>query len=205
MEKVIAALTKLRDEVTRTNIHKPSKLYLFEEVLFAFYDFGRSGQQPTKEECDIVGRLIKDTAPLLEFGLLGLAWPFDFDRGGDYFVYRSGIQFLFDICDSFPISDDEGYLGESLKLTKESESLQNLDEETENWIYQFDIFPVSPYEGLDLKESLKLIKESEYLQDLDEEIERWKSEPNVTWESMIYSQEELERPVGVPQTHIWWY
>ena len=163
MERLIAALTKLRDEVGCLPLVKNSRVYLFEQVLLKLYDIGRSGQQPTKEEYSKVAPLIKDIVPLLEHGTFILGNHFDHDQGRPYLVYRSGIEFLFDIFDSFPVSDVE-----------------------------------------ELGESLKFIKESESLQSLDEEIERWKYDPITGIETIVYSEEELTRPVGVPDTHIWW-
>ena len=73
--------------------------------------------------------------------------------------------------------------------------------------FLLDDFKHWPVEDHTLETYLSIFKESDSLETFDEALEDWKENPYIctaSYDSLIHSKEELERPSGVPPTHTWW-
>ena len=121
----LRTLSKTKNPLTKLN-------YLTEKVFESVYTYKLSAEHLDKEKCATVGSLIKKNLHNLDNCVFSLGLSFDQDRGNYNLILRSGIQFMLDDLNKFPVSKSEE-LGDSLKHLSDSESLQSFDETLEDW------------------------------------------------------------------------
>jgi hypothetical protein len=57
-----------------------------------------------------------------------------------------------------------------------------------------------------LEKHLKIFVEGDSLETFDEALEEWKEDPPyLSFDSIIFTEKELRRPDGVPDSHTWWF
>jgi len=129
LKNLIQTLKHLKNEKT-TNLSRQNAAT---KVLEAIYVFGIN----PKVNLDLndqltAGTLIKDVVKDLDRCIFNLGYNFDPDRGRYNLVLRSGIQFLLDDLNSWPVSEDE-QLEPHLKVFVDGDSLETFDEAIQSW------------------------------------------------------------------------
>lgn len=99
---------------------------LVEQLFESFYKIGKSGQQLTEDQVSQVVKSVEEIQSEIDDCVFTLGLEFNSDRGSDYLILRSGIQFL---LDGFPGAKRTGPFLNDINL----EYLESFDEELTNW------------------------------------------------------------------------
>ena len=127
-KKLIDTLTII-NKIDKTFENKASYKFEVQDMLELIYESGKAKVKFTEVERKTIGALIKNVIECIKIIIFNMGLTFEHNHAAYDLIIRSGLQFMLDNFNDFPVSEGET-LEKTLKYLKETGCIEEFDYRT---------------------------------------------------------------------------